>query len=70
MITKEDMIDIVNKFLGEDLTEQFQEKEDLMDYGSITVENSRGEYVELQSFIFRWVLHYVIIDYKILLTKD
>lgn len=70
MRTKENMVDVVNRLLNEDLTEQFQQKEDLMDYGGITIENSKGEYVALQSVIFRWELHYVITGYKFLLVKD
>lgn len=70
MKTKDNIIEMVNKLLKEDLTSQFYEKEELTEYGDITIVNSKGEFVELQACIFNFELHFVITGYKFLLVKD
>ncbi len=69
MKTREEIIDDINNFLKEDLTEQFQHQEEITEFGDITITNSKNEQITLQMFMFNADLNYIITDYKILLQK-
>lgn len=70
MKTREEIINDINDFLKEDLTEQFKHKEEITEFGDITITSSKNEQIMIQIFMFNEELHYIITNYKLLLQKN